>query len=323
MALTITTNMESMIVRRNLNSATNSLNTAIERMTTGYKINHASDNAAGYSIASSWVTKLGSLDVASDNALMGADMLSTAEENYGLISGHLQRIRDLAEQAANGTYGSVSLKAIQAEVKSRLEEISRISANAEFNGIGLMSSDSTTTNGIDLHVGLNASDNSVIKLASTLFTDSSVSGLFNANSSLMSIVTKANNNEDIDQINSDDGYTALALAFAGLKKDSNGNYVMQTEAGYRPKNTLAAIDKAIQTISSKVTTIGASQNRVQSAIEAISVQTQNLTSSLSTIRDTDVSEQSSRYIQAQILQQASATLLATANQAPSVALNLI
>ena len=106
MALTINTNLSSLIVQKNLSSATTSFNNAIERMTTGYKINHAKDNAAGFSIAESWKTKIGSLDIASENASMGADLLKTAEENYSLVTEHLQRVRDLKEQAANGTYGS-------------------------------------------------------------------------------------------------------------------------------------------------------------------------------------------------------------------------
>ena len=84
MALTINTNLSSMIVQKNLTASTNQLNQAIERMTTGYKINHASDNAAGYSIAKNWEAKLGSLDVAADNAATGADMLATLEDNYAL-----------------------------------------------------------------------------------------------------------------------------------------------------------------------------------------------------------------------------------------------
>ena len=113
MALTINTNISSIVAQRNLSNATGSLNQAIERMTTGYRINHAGDNAAGYSIARNWETQLGSLDVAADNAAMGSDMMSTLEDHYSLISSHLQRVRDLTEQAANGTYGTASLNAIQ------------------------------------------------------------------------------------------------------------------------------------------------------------------------------------------------------------------
>ena len=82
MALTINTNLSSMIVQSNLTKATTSLNQAIERMTTGYKINHAADNAAGYSIARNWEAQLGSLDVAADNAATGADMLATLNAWY-------------------------------------------------------------------------------------------------------------------------------------------------------------------------------------------------------------------------------------------------
>ncbi len=322
MAVVIKTNLESMIVQKNLNSATNSLNTAIERMSTGYKLNHASDNAANYSISNSWITKLGSLDIATENASMGKDLLSTSEENYGLLTGHLQRIRDLTEQAANGTYGSASLKAIQSEIKSRLEEITRIAKSAEFNDISLMSGSSFVANGINLQVGLSAADDSIIKLSSTLFSDATVNGLFKSDSAFMTIVTAANGGTAISDLNTDDGYNAVSGAFSGLKK-SGDKWIIQKDAGKMPKDTLAAIDSALTDISNRVTTLGSAQNRVDSAISSLGVQTQNLTASLSTIRDADVAKESSAYIQSQILQQASATLLATANQAPSIALSLI
>ena len=282
MALTINTNMSSLIVQKNLSSATTSLNNAIERMTTGYKINHAKDNAAGFSIANNWKTKLGSLDIASENASMGADMLKTAEENYSLISEHLQRVRDLTEQAANGTYGSDSLKAIASEMTARLNEIDRISANAEFNGISLMKGAGKE---IKLQVGLDATPNSTITLEATLFSAASSKDLLGA--------------EIAAFVNEVTGGASNAAA------------------------KLAKLDEAITEVSDRQTTIGSAQNRVDSAISAITVQSENLTSSLSTIRDADVAEESSSYIKAQILQQASATLLATANQAPSIALNLI
>ena len=86
---------------------------------------------------------------------------------------------------------------------------------------------------------------------------------------------------------------------------------------------LTRIDNAMKTILSRSTSIGAAQNRIESAVSALEVQSTNLASSLSTIKDSDVAIESSNYIKAQILQQASATLLATANQAPSIALNLL
>ena len=337
MALTINTNISSLIAQRSLNSATTSLNTAIERMTTGFKINHASDDAAGYSIANLWETQLGSLDVAADNAATGSDLLTTAEETYQLLTSHLQRVRDLTEQAANGTYGSASLKAIQSEISARLMEVNRISANAEFNGIKLMAykdgGDNAgvgiTGNGINLQVGLYADENSIINLDVGLFSNASLSGLFagmtddetSTGQTFSDFITAAGG--DISALGDVENIEAFAAACSGLVRNDDGSFYLQDDADYGAKEMLAFLDTAIDEISSRVTKIGAVQNRVESAISALDVQSQNLTSSLSTLRDTDIAEESSNYIQAQILQQASATLLSTANQLPSVALNLI
>ena len=258
MALTINTNMSSLIVQKNLSSATTSLNNAIERMTTGYKINHAKDNAAGFSIANNWKTKLGSLDIASENASMGADMLKTAEENYSLITEHLQRVRDLTEQAANGTYGSDSLKAIASEMTARLNEIDRIAVNAEFNGISLMKGAGKE---IKLQVGLDATANSTITLEAALFSGASSKDL-------------------------------LGAEIAAFVKDVTDISKGASNAAAK----LTDLDKAITKVSDRQTSIGSAQNRVDSAISAISVQSENLTSSLSTIRDAEVSEESSNYI---------------------------
>ncbi len=284
MALTINTNISSLVAQGNLSKATKSLNTAIERMTTGYKINHASDNAAGYSIARNWETQLGSLDVAADNAATGADMLTTLEDTYSLVTSHLQRVRDLTEQAANGTYGSQSLKAIQSEITARLEEVDRISANCEFNGLKMMDG---SMGEISLQVGLYSSADSQIVLKEDLFKEANIKTLFGE--------------EKAD----------VAEKCAGLKQGTTAN------------SMLDKIDEVINEISGRVTTLGAAQNRIESAVESISVQSENITSSLSTLRDADVAEESSNYIKSQILQQAAATLLATANQTPSIALNLL
>ena len=299
MALTINTNLSSMIVQSNLSKATTSLNQAIERMTTGFKINHASDNAAGYSIARNWEAKLGSLDVAADNAATGADMLSTLEDHYALVSTHVQRVRDLTEQAANGTYGSQSLKAIQSEITARLEEIDRIAANCEFNGQYMM--DGSLKAGLAIQVGTDGTaSKSQIALAGTLFERGDVKALFEGDDA--SEVTDEAKKASRD---------AVAKKCAGLDNSTTAS------------GMLATIDTVINTISSRITTLGAAQNRIESAIESIGVQSENITSSLSTLRDADVATESSNYIKAQILQQASATLLATANQTPSIALNLL
>lgn len=283
MALTINTNMGSLLVQKNMAAATESLNKSIERMTTGYKINSAKDDAAGYFVARNMEVQLSSVSVAQDNCSIGTSLLNTAESNYDLLSTHVQRIRDLTEQAANGTYAQDSIDAIKAEVEARLKEIDRVAASCEFNGIKLM--DGSQTNGINIQCGIDSTANSSIVMEAELFADSDAAALIGVD----------------------------ATTFLGYFTPGGTNY----------NTALEKLDDAINTITTRQTKIGAYQNRLESALDTLTVKFDNTTSSLSTIKDADVAEESSTYIQAQILQQAAATLLATANQTPSIALNLI
>ncbi len=283
MALTINTNLGSLIVQKNLDDATKALNQSIERMTTGFKINSASDDAAGFAVSTKMETQLSSISVAQDNVAVGSSLLSTTESNYDLIATHLQRIRDLTEQAANGTYGQDSIDAIKAEIDARWDEIDRIAASTEFNGIKLL--DGSKTGGIVLQVGIDSTANSKLTLSADLFKDAKAQTLT----------------------------TVAKTAFLGYFTVGGTNY----------NTALTNIDNALNEVTKRQTEIGAMQNRLDSAADALDVQYSNVTSSLSTIKDADIATESSEYIKAQILQQASASLLATANQTPSIALNLI
>ena len=124
--LSINTNLSSLIAQNSLTTSTDLLNQAIERMSTGCKINHASDNAANYSISTNMSTKLSSFEVAQDNVAAGMDLVSVASDNLSLISDHASRIRDLCMQAQNGTYGAQSINAIKSEANARIAEIVRL-----------------------------------------------------------------------------------------------------------------------------------------------------------------------------------------------------
>ena len=348
MALTINTNMGALQAQHALNNATNSLNKSIERMTTGYKINSASDDAAGLAVATKMETKLSAVSVAESNAELGSSLLNTIEGNYGVIQDHLQRIRDLTEQAANGTYATDSRLAIQSEIEQRLDEIDRVTRNTEYNGMYLLSGTDAlgndlaiATDGLDLQVGINSSIDSVVTLDASLFRSCLSSSLLNFAENATAVRGQVMNSDlravDMTDITTKTDFAKLC---AGLATEADGYGEVnvpdpdhKTDAGQDTATTLAGtfganqmlatLDYALADINERTTLLGATQNRIDSATDALQVQSDNLTSSLSTVRDADVAEESSSYVSAQILQQASATLLTTANQTPSIALNLL
>ena len=281
MAITVNTNISSLTAQSSLNKATSKMNTAMERMSTGLKINSSKDDAAGLAVSRKLDYKVNSLDVAQSNAQMGASMLDTMEGVMGVVNDNLVRIRDLTEQAANGTYGSDAMKAMATEINARLTEIDRISNSAEFNGKKLIHG---TTTGVTLQVGITDGDESTISLDSTLFQNchTSSGGL------------------NVAQVDQTGAWT-------------------DTEA----RAYLASVDAAIAKVTDATTAIGGKQAAIASAMDAANVMQTNLTSSSSLIKDADIAEESSNYIKQQILQQTSATLLATANQTPSIATQLV
>lgn len=284
--LSINTNISSFVAQKSLSNSTQLLNKAIEQMSTGYKINHAGDNSANFSISRDIDIKLSSYQVAEENVNMGLDLIATASDTLDLVHNHITRIRDLYEQALNGTYGEESLNAIDYEMDARWDEVERILDNAEYNGIKLESQDAALNAikpAINIQVGIDSSSSSQISFKTELD----------------------------------------AGTLATLNRILHGMGVGGGSIGGPSASTLNFIDKVLSGISTKQTELGAIQNRLESALEEISTHYENLTSSLSTLKDADISEVSSEYIRQQILQQASATLLATANQTPSIALQLL
>ena len=274
--ISLRTNMASLIVQKNLSAATKGLNRALEQLTTGYKLNHAKDNPADYAILKQKEAKLNSWNVASDNISIGQNMLESADSNAELIATHLSRIRDLCQQAANGTYGEQSVQAIKQEIMARYDEIKRIKENAEFNDIKLFGEydkdGNLVSKPITLQVGIDSS------AASRISVDTSMD---------LSLISDIENWDVTDS------------------------------------GCLDKIDELLNEVSDYQVRIGAAQNRLDCALELAGVNINSLTSSISTLRDADIAEASSNLIRYQILQQACATLLATANQMPAIALQLI
>ena len=280
MAITVNTNIPSLTAQKALNNATSKMNTAMQRMSTGLKINSSKDDAAGLAVSTNLDYKVSSLKVAQSNAQMGASMLDTTEGVMTTISDNLVRVRDLVEQAANGTYGADAMKAINTEIKARLGEIDRVAASTDFNGKKLL--DGSIKDDIVLQVGITKDDAEQIKISKDLFKKATASALMGENKKFADLAD-----------------AAAARAF------------------------LEKVDTAITAITDRKTQIGGVQAAITSAMDSAHVMQTNLTSASSLIKDADIAEESSNYIKQQILQQTSASLLATANQAPSIALNLV
>ena len=293
MAIVVNTNVQSIQVQNNLNKVTDAMNTAMQRMTTGSKINSAADDAAGLVISKGIEVQTRGTQVANSNAQSGVNLLQTAEGNLEVMQENFMRIRDLTLQAMNGGQTDDQLLAMQEEAQARLAEIDRIATGAKFNTFDLFGGSDRTKSGADtqvtLQIGTGSNSDVDTITISDVFDDAHVSTLT--------------------------GTGAFTSKFAGYASQADGLTAMQDQ--------LDALDEAITEISSRRGTIGSTTNRLESAMDQLDTQYENLSAANSRIKDADIATESSNYVQNQILQQASASLLVQANQQPNIALSLI
>ncbi|HAU5677299.1 FliC/FljB family flagellin [Citrobacter europaeus] len=151
MAQVINTNSLSLLTQNNLNKSQSSLSSAIERLSSGLRINSAKDDAAGQAIANRFTSNIKGLTQASRNANDGISIAQTTEGSLSEINNNLQRVRELAVQSSTGTNSQSDLDSIQAEITQRLNEIDRVSGQTQFNGVKVLAKDNTLT----IQVGAN------------------------------------------------------------------------------------------------------------------------------------------------------------------------
>ena len=291
MAIVVNTNIQSIQVQNNLSKVTEAMNKAMERMTTGSKINSAADDAAGLIISKGIEVQTRGSQVALSNAQTGVNLLETAEGNLAIMQDNFMRIRDLTLQAMNGGQTEEQLGALEEEARARLAEIDRIATGAKYNTFDLFGGEThdSTDESVTLQIGT-GSDGSTNTLSITgVFNDAHVSTLT--------------------------GTAAFTSKFTGHADYDTGLTAMQQQ--------LDQLDAAITEISTRRGSIGSASNRLESAMQQLDTQYENLTAANSRITDADIATESSNYVQYQILQQASASLLTQANQQPSIALSLI
>ncbi|WP_276807928.1 flagellin [Castellaniella defragrans] len=279
----INTNYLALVSQNNLNKSQSSLNSAIQRLSSGLRINSAKDDAAGQAIANRFTANIKGLTQAARNANDGISMAQTTEGSLNEINNNLQRIRELTVQAYNGTNSSDDLASINAEIKQRLDEIQRVAEQTQFNGTKVLNG--SAASGITIQVGAN--DNETITISGT---DAQVNTLLSGTS---------------------------AITSGGLSLVTSGG--VTTVSG----GALKEIDAAINSVDKMRSDLGAIQNRFESTIANLNNTITNLSASRSRIEDADYAVEVSNMTRAQILQQAGTAVLAQANQVPQTMLSLL
>ncbi|MCW2482375.1 flagellin FliC, partial [Candidatus Symbiopectobacterium sp. NZEC135] len=161
----INTNSLSLLAQNNLNKSQSALGTAIERLSSGSRINSAKDDAAGQAIANRFTANIRGMTQAARNANDGISLAQTAEGSLNEINNNLQRVRELANQAKNGTYSASDIDSMQSEINERVAEINRVADQSQFNGIKILANTNTDTT-ISIQVGANDGETIGISLTS-------------------------------------------------------------------------------------------------------------------------------------------------------------
>ena len=285
MPITLGSNIASLRAQRSLNQSTMGLNNVYQQLSSGQRINKASDDAAGLSIADSLKAQQRVASVAIRNANDGISGIAIADAALGEIGNTLTRMAELAEQSANGVFSVTQRSALQAEFMALSSEVERIAVTTNFNGVKLLSGNNTMV----LQVGFDSGSTSQISYAGVQGTLAAL-GLASAGKSALT-------------------YSLNEATLAGGQSAS--------------RHTLDAVNAAIGSLAQTRGTLGAAESRLTVAITNLTVARENFAAAESQIRDTDVAQQAAELTRLGILQQAGSAVLAQANQQPALALSLL
>jgi flagellin len=285
MPINLGSNIASLKAQRTLAISSERLARTYEKLSSGQRINRASDDAAGLAIADALTANARIAAVAVRNANDGISTIGIADSALGAVGNVLTRLAELAEQSANGVFSSSQRSALQNEFTALGSEIERIAVTTEFNGVKLLSGGSELV----LQVGFNSGSTSRISYTGVQGTLQAL-GLANA------------------------GESALSFSISG------GTL---SEGQSSSRLALDAINQAITSLASTRGVLGATESRLQVAINNLSVARENFLAAESRIRDVDVASEAADLTRLGILQQAGASILAQANQQPQLALSLL
>lgn len=272
-------NMSALNANRQLGITNRALSKSTEKLSSGYRVNRAADDAAGLSISEKMRGQIRGLNQASSNAQDGQSLIQTAEGALAEIHSVIQRMRELTVQASSDTNVSADRKAISMELAALSSEIDRIASQTEFNTMNLLNGKFTSKS---LQVGANAKQ-------------------------LITFSISAMNASAL-------GVTVAKVASVVNQKNNKGASIT---------GLISVVNKALSLVSQQRSKLGALQNRLDHTIDNADNMAENLQSSESKIRDTDMADEMVTYSAKSIIQQAGQSMLAQANQATQGVLSLL
>jgi len=296
--LRINNNIAAFNAYRNLSVTDGQMSKSLEKLSSGYRINRAADDAAGLAISEGLRSQIGGLKVAVRNAQDGISVVQTAEGALNETTSILQRMRELGVQAANGGSQDVTAQAdADTEFKQLAKELDRISSTTKFGSQSLLD---VGVNGSTGYAGVFqvGSESSVANAANVITVDLTANGALGPT-----------NNVSITGLDS-----------VGLKLDTT---TVDLKSTTNATTAIGLLDTALKDVSTVRATLGSYQNRFEHTINNLNVAVENLSASESRIRDTDMASEMVNFTRSQILSQAGTAMLAQANQSPQGVLKLL
>ena len=285
MPQTINTNLPSLNAQRNLATSQGSLHVSMQRLSSGLRVNSAKDDAAGMAIAERMNSQVRGMAVAMRNANDGISMAQTAEGALGKVGDMLQRMRELAVQAANGTNSTSDRNSLNNEFLQLARESARTLGGTQFNGQNILATSTAST----FQIGANT-DANLDQIRVTAFDWTTVPSIIDA---------------------------------VGIAVGSDPTVAVSGTDGSFATSAITSLDAAITAINDQRANFGAVQNRFDNVVSNLMVSSENQTAARSRIMDADYAVETASLSRAQILQQAGNAMLAQANQLPQQVLALL
>ena len=284
-------NMSAIFAHRQLKFNNMAINKDMEKLSSGYRINRAGDDASGLALSEKMRSQIRGLLRAEKNAEDGISFIQTSEGYLQESQDILQRIRELAVQASNGVYTAEDRMMIQVEVSQLVDEVNRIASHAQFNGMNMLTGrfarstgENTITGSMWLHIGANMDQRERVFIQTM---------------------------------------TAQGLGIQGLNALAHSATFISISSPDRANMAIGVLDEALKKVNKQRADLGAYQNRLEYTMEGLMIGAENLQASESIIRDADMAHQMVNFVKNQILVQSATAILAQANTKPQTVLQLL